>query len=282
LPSSWNSTNSILPHPDYIEIVTTLNEMLNTLLDETQKHIEAINNQPALAIHEIRKNTKFMRALIRLDAPSPLAQTLKMISRTIAPYRDAQVNMATYTTLTSIPNSHQYPQLFDSLTANPLFSNPQPDIRTVEKLIASMIELRDELLGFTFEPDSTTIHSVLKKSFKRGAKYMKLAQIDPTSENLHSWRKKTKRLWYQLRFLDNEANQAPAHPKSQCDRLGKMLGEIHDLDVFALLLNRGEHSNLLETVENRRSSLVDDSFESGDILYIAGRRNFGQILEAIV
>ena len=98
-------------------------------------------------------------------------------------------------------------------------------------------------------------------------------------EDLHTWRKKTKRLWYQLRFRFGDLIDDLNHPLNLSDQLGQLLGEIHDSDVFELLLAARSNLNLHQLINSRRSELLLQAFDLGDRLYIQGQPIFSQLLQ---
>ena len=73
----------------------------------------------------------------------------------------------------------------------------------------------------------------VQKTYQRGRRTLKAAIAKPSIERLHTFRKRTKELWYQLRIL------RPLHPgvfkelNDELKTIGEYLGQVHDLAFVA-------------------------------------------------
>jgi len=266
---------------DYIQLMNHLNNSLENLFSHTLDVIPKLDSQPALAVHELRKQTKFMRALLLLNqaAPTPLKQLLKSLSALLAPYRDAQVNVDTYKFLTENAPTLQDSDFENWLSKSPYYldSTPIPELRkNIETLLTELVPVMGKLPD---PPMAASILDSIDASFELASKSMIQVKIDSNMEDLHTWRKKTKSLWYQLRFLFGDNIEDFNHPLNLSDQLGQLLGDIHDSDVFDLLLTIDPASNLREVVSKRRSELLQEAFKTGEELYVEGRPYFNQLLQ---
>ncbi len=91
--------------------------------------------------------------------------------------------------------------------------------------------------------------------------------MDPGSEAVHTWRKKTKRLWYQLRFIFGDELEQTDHPLILSDLLGKILGEIHDLDVLMTLFPSQSNPGLYDFILKKREQLLKQAISQGEELH---------------
>ena len=258
-----------------------LNICLRDRLSEALNALPDLDLQVALTIHELRKQTKFIRALLLLHqaVPPELNQSLKMLSALLAPYRDAQVNLDTYKLLTDNAPALQDAGLEISLRSNPFFLDSAPTLSLKENIELQFTELSLAMLQIPVAPGQKAIFDVIQGSYESGSTAMHQVRQNSNMEDLHTWRKKTKRLWYQLRFLFGDLIDDLNHPLNLSDQLGQLLGEIHDSDVFELLLAARSNLNLHQLINSRRSELLLQAFDLGDRLYIQGQPIFSQLLQ---
>ena len=115
---------------------------------------------------------------------------------------------------------------------------------------------------------------------------MRRAQEEPTSANLHDWRKRVKDLWHAEQIL------RPASPKKmkklakRTHGLAALLGDDHDLAELRHYVashrgcfnDRAAQVALIAVIDRRRKVLQDEAFIVGPKLY---RRSPGQFVKAI-
>ena len=233
------------------------NRLISTLQKQTEKvayFCGAENVSPNLAVHEIRKCFKRVRALIHFydENPDEFAQNY------------GQQFSAWGTFLSPIRESFVNTQIFEKSAAGDILI-PERKIRTVRELLS---EKNRELLNKEFtqgdglsvirsfvsdfegklkslEPGWPTVkqlYTQLSVSFLNSYQIYGQAQVEPGAEINHTLRKKLKRLWYQLDFVKF---QHPRYFKLKSDQLNKIteqLGEDHDLYVFLDALKTDEYN----------------------------------------
>ncbi|MCF6239502.1 MAG: CHAD domain-containing protein, partial [Candidatus Marinimicrobia bacterium] len=193
--------------------------------------------------------------------------------------RDAQVSLDTYQAIVSVNNSDRDTVFEDFLRQNQFLKQGFPEKSDLDK-IQTYIEDCRSLLNSTpskLAPDQILMS--IETSYQLGNQALKRAQGDPSSELVHAWRKKTKRLWYQLRWMFGDDLDNPNHPVLQSNVLGKSLGEIHDLDVLRILLDIDHPLQL--RIQKLRQVLLTRAFEMGFELYIYQRTNFHHSLNQL-
>jgi CHAD domain-containing protein len=130
-------------------------------------------------------------------------------------------------------------------------------------------------------PNVSELESVrrgMTQIFKKGRRAFARAQRDPTTENLHEWRKQAKYLLYQTELLQVPAGSKLRKVRRHSKKLGERLGDDHDLAVLQGKLEEFFNRGLLPTngsaraIFNRqmdrwRQKLQKRSFKRGKRLY---------------
>ncbi|HKI88687.1 MAG TPA: CHAD domain-containing protein [Draconibacterium sp.] len=223
------------------------NRLISAFGKQTEKIIyfcAAENVSPNLAVHEIRKSFKRIRALLKFYDENPeefsqmYGQQFSEWGRFLAPVRESFVNI----------------QIFERLAAGDILI-PERKLRATRELLLekNRMLLERELIngnGFSvirariddFEqrldllennwPSVKQFYMQLTVSFSDGYQIYGQVLLEPDAKINHSLRKKLKRLWYQLDFIKF---MHPRYFKLKSDQLNKIteqLGEDHDLFVF--------------------------------------------------
>jgi CHAD domain-containing protein len=169
-------------------------------------------------------------------------------------------------------------QALDSLKADDaLLGAVQTDIEAA----------RTRAAAWTFESDGfQALAPGLRRIYRRGRRAMHRAQADPTSENLHEWRKRVKDLWHAEQIL---RPAAPKRMKKLAERthgLADLLGDDHDLAELVLYTarypdcfdNAAARTALLAVIERRRSELQRRAFAVGAKLYDRSPKRFVKVI----
>jgi hypothetical protein len=235
-----------------------------------------LDQNPFARVHEARKGIKKLRALLRLvrrrldDRQYKKQMTqLREMARTLAPVRDAGVQQQT---LRKFHRSFRRRLAERALARWENFSaernNEQFEVLTKYRKgwaarCASVLDGVEEwhLKGFA----SQHLRPGLKKSLKRFAKGYQKARRSPTVAALHEWRKRTKNLFFQLKFF----NQRPKSVKrlaSRLNELGETLGDDHDLALLertARQLDPRLWQGIQQVTRKRRAKLQQSAFKLG-------------------
>ena len=138
--------------------------------------------------------------------------------------------------------------------------------------------------------DDDTLVAGAARAYARGREAFAAARQDPSPERLHDWRKRVKDLWYRQRLL---ADAWPGPVKAfadECDRLGELLGDDHDLAVLAALLSAADAdaeaappsvnvNRMLELIAARRDQLKDEAFALGRHVYAEKPKAFARRMD---
>ena len=77
----------------------------------------------------------------------------------------------------------------------------------------------------------------MQTTYKRGRQMLKAAIKDTNTKNLHTFRKRVKELWYQLRLLHPLAPGVFQELNDELKTIGEYLGQVHDLSFVAQRLS---------------------------------------------
>lgn len=200
---------------------------------------------PNLAVHEIRKSIKRIRALLHFyngynkeNQYAKFSAGLGHLNTYLAPLRESYVNLMIFERITAgtklIPE-RKLKTVRDILTEKNktiVTGKFYTEIRykAIQDHINSL-ELQLKLTENDFPAPRQMMNQLMGSFFKSHSVYHRLDSLtDP--ELMHDLRKKMKRLWYQVDFL---RFMHPRYFKMQSDRLNSIteqLGEDHDLFVF--------------------------------------------------
>lgn len=233
-------------------------------------------------VHETRKHLKKARSALRLvrgeidrDVWKREDRCLGKVGQLISEVRDAEVRLQTVRQLREFARGKRRSfEETEELLAFELdsflaaFSGwPQE----AEKRLCQVLErIRDWPLE---KLSCKRLRGNVQRTYKRGRKALKRA-IDKTSaENLHTFRKCEKDLWYQLRLL---RPLAPAMFKELNDELktiGQYLGQVHDLAFVGQRLSsigparKQGHRILNALIESRTDELQYTAIALGERFY---------------
>jgi len=203
--------------------------------------IEPLNRSARFeAVHDIRKEIKKLRAVLRLvragigkDAYEAHTNALRKAADSLTALRDAEVKLSAFDDL--VKQNERNGRSFLKIKAA-LRKNCRTEEDRVFKggSIASVKGIlcheKDEMNGLKIKSKGwKAIAPGLKKIYGRGREAFEAAERESSPENFHQWRKRVKDLGHQLRLL------CPAHPRkfrartNDLDKLGELLGDEHDL-----------------------------------------------------
>lgn len=214
------------------------------LLSTSRDHIASGRLPRDQLVHELRKNVKKARALLRLVRPgmkdfAAENAALRDAARLIAPLRDADVLAATFDKVagdlalpaqttsslrTRLPGRGTGPVDTDALLAG--------HDTAIAAIAARIRHWKIEGKGFD------ALEAGLERSWTSAQKAMKVALKSPDAAALHLWRKRVKDHWYHARLLAPVWPEMMAHHIAAADALGETLGDARDLAALAEALTQ--------------------------------------------
>jgi CHAD domain-containing protein len=215
--------------------------------------------QPDIATHEIRKNTKRIRAVYRLFKEATGKESyhlgqdhIRTISRLLAPHR---LSKAYCDCLSEILLDKRHP--VDPMVGGKLLHQLETDHQLltneiVEKghlfseVIILLTKERDRVEKVPLsEFDFTMLANGIKNSYVDGRNKLDLALNQNTTENLHELRKTVKSLWNQLILIRPVWSSMLGLNIHYLDVLAEKLGKDHDLsELFQYLAIQGENTGI--------------------------------------
>ena len=131
---------------------------------------------------------------------------------------------------------------------------------------------------------SQQLRKCVRKTYKRGRKALKVAIEKTSTKNLHTFRKRAKELWYQLRILQSLAPAVFRELNDELKTIGQYLGQIHDLAFVAERLasmgsKRKEGDRIFNAlIDSREKDLERTAIALGERFYAECPRQFARRL----
>jgi CHAD domain-containing protein len=252
------------------------------------------------SIHAARKDLKKLRAVVRL-VRAELGDDLyraengryRDAGRLLGRSRDAEVKVET---LDALRERYVADLPLDLIAAwlialegerdeiGERFSREQGESALAEAR-AAIEGGQEEIPRWPLDVDSwQLVEPGLLRTYRCGRRAMKSACAEPTGENVHEWRKRTKDLWYQLRVVRDAWRPVLDETADQAHELADLLGDHHDLTVLADdLAGReltGNRDAVTGVIESRQEGLLEEAAELGARLFAEKPKAFGRRLES--
>jgi CHAD domain-containing protein len=247
-----------------------IRRVLNGQFDLT---IEALaQSDSEEGVHEARKSLKRLRALIRLlrvelgdDRYARVNAGLRDAGRSLAAVRDAAAIARVLETLVgdhADVSATEVGRACERLRAAQARAEPGTDAEaTVERLNT----IRRELAEFPIRDELDPLLAGLRRSLHRGRRAARAAREQPTTEQLHAWRKRVKDLRHDAELLRDADPKRLRSIRAQARELADVLGEDHDLGLLSRVA--ADCPTLVAQIARRRAALRARAFELGQELY---------------
>jgi CHAD domain-containing protein len=253
--------------------------LVRIAIGQVDSAIENLENGSEGAVHAARKSFKRLRAVLRL-ARDQLGEEvyrrenrgLRDLGRQLSGARDSEVLLET---LDSVTGACPAPAgLRESLAGEHALAAQQLGTHSA---LRELHELRDRIACWPLESDEIeNLKPGFRRIYRRARRAYSRAQRDPTVENLHELRKRTKDVWYSAQVL------RPASPKRMkrlarsAHELSDLIGQEHDL---AILAERVQGDPLAAAIERRREELLTELLPLGRRLYRKRPRKVARALD---
>jgi len=271
------------------------------LLTDGRPHAEA------RTVHEIRKALKRLRALLRLlehelgsKAYARESEALRAIAGRLSGARDAQVMLSTLDALMErhprkLGRNGGVRRLRKRLRAEHTLMQRRTlgDPGTRAALLAELqaLRLRVEAWSLPQRPGMQLVQHDLRRVYGQGRRRYRrvLRGTGEQMVTMHRWRKRVKDLRYAGEMLAGEGSPERLHKLGhRADSLGELLGEDHDLALFAQHLRAGARKHgsrtwrtrrktrrlLLAAIAKRRRKLRKRALRDGAKLYSRSPKRF--------
>ncbi|NBC47390.1 MAG: CHAD domain-containing protein [Gammaproteobacteria bacterium] len=263
------------------------------LIDHAIAQIDGAGSDADEAVHEVRKDCKKLRGLLRLLRPAAPAlykrenAAFREAAAVLSVLRDAEAALETYDALIEHFQANLEPEpllpLREGLEAHKAATAAAGRDLTEQlgETRSLLWEARERVPDWELPAEAaddagwSLLGPGLRKTYRRGRRAMRQAYAEPGVAVFHEWRKRAKYLRYQVRLL------RPAWPHllkplhQEVKRLGDWLGDDHDLAVLEQVLHEAEALSpandpeqiLLALAAQRSTQLRDDAYWLGRRLY---------------
>jgi CHAD domain-containing protein len=237
------------------------------------------DSSPEEAVHEARKDMKKLRAVVRLvrdEIGDNVYQRenacFRDAGQELSGIRDADVMLATLAKLEEEIPEAAVGDLRQALEAHKLRTAAGTGGQASVQVVEILTTARRRIGRWPLDEDGfEAVAGGIERIYRRGRKDFRNASAEPTTENLHEWRKRVKDLWYHLTILRTAWPPVMDALADEAHALSEHVGEDHDLAV--LLLWAAEHgppasaAAIAGPVDRRRAELQAGAFELGARLY---------------
>lgn len=257
--------------------------------------LERTNALPgAKDVHELRKETKKLRGLLRLVKPrfkrfSHADAVLRRGASQLAPLREAEVNLATFDKLLPALADPDAAASIRALLAADVERQRDPHLlaEATGALRGALAQVREDIDGWKIGGKGfDALGEGLGETWRRSQRGLKSAgrsfNREFEAKPFHDWRRSVKHHWYQARLLQPLWPEMMTAHIAAADALGEFLGDHNDLDVLAARL-AGE---LPDDLAQPAATVIDAALErrrqlAGQALAL-GRRFLADPPEALV
>ena len=215
-------------------------------LDKALEHLACQDGKRDKHIHEARKATKRLRALVRLvrrdlgDEVFALEnQCYRDAGQRLSGLRDATVLVETLDRLVKslgkdVPKS-RFARVRTWLVErrDQAYGQATSSDRAVQEVVADLVQARERLEHWNLQHQGWGgVRVGLQRIYARGRSDFAGAYALPSDEAFHDWRKQAKYLWYHTQILENIWPSVMQALVGELDQLGELLGQDHDLAVL--------------------------------------------------
>jgi CHAD domain-containing protein len=241
------------------------------------------------AVHEFRKTTKKLRALLRLLTGAlpwgerhQWMQLLRLSAARLAENRDRFVleqNLRlAYQEL--VPDADLSARPWSNLSALEQVQNHADHPLDSAQLRTMRIELnqvaRQMLQSPQLEVDCSVLLQGAVHGYRRGRRLLREVSHRPTVQGLHDLRKRVKDQLYQVRLLSELSHKALRLQAVEFDQLAELLGEHHDLANLQRAIDASratyrvivELNGLSDWTKKRLATLEQDAIRLARHLYV--------------
>lgn len=268
-------------------------EQLNQAIHEL-KHSE---QDPHLAIHEVRKQFKKLRGLICLvrfglgGKYSRLNRWYRDAGRGLSRVRDAESMLESLQKLKERDSDSVYQETF-AYFENRFLARKQQVVREWMDLDSELNKLSEHLTTANRSTENwkikgkaeKVIFNGLQKNYQRGAEALKKLHQNPDDELFHECRKRSKYLLYHMRLFSGIWEPVLAACIEELDQLNDLLGDDHDLAVMTQLVtseaeafdSSGKIDQLQALIRQQRKELQLRFYKLADRIYAEKPKAFAR------
>jgi CHAD domain-containing protein len=194
-------------------------------------------------VHDVRTRLKRSRAAIELcgaqigRSASKTDKKLRNLGRRLARPRDNTVQAHTFRILGTRLSRELPAGLLERMRDVGEQMARDTDAKSVEKELRrtarALKRLRRRLGSWRIPHGRRAIGKGVTRTYKKARRALAAVHADPTPERFHDWRKRVKLLSNELKIVGRAVPELATRYALKVEKLGEILGQIHDLDCAA-------------------------------------------------
>ena len=253
----------------------------------------AKQNGKGSPVHETRKHLKKARSALRLASGEIERKiwkredrSLQKVGRLISEVRDAEVRLQTVRQLREFARGKKRSfRETEELLAFELDSFLAAFSEWPEEAKQRLTQILDRVQAWPLDDlRGKQLRKCVQKTYRRGRRALEAAIEKTSTKNLHTFRKRAKELWYQLRILRPLAPAVFQELNDELKTIGQYLGQVHDLAFVAERLSsiglvRKQGDRILNAlIDSREKELERTAIALGERFYAESPRQFARRL----
>ena len=226
-------------------VAKELSRVARRELDDTAEELDS-SKRKGPAVHEARKSTKKVRAVLRLVRDGMgrdyrrANRRLRKISRALSALRDVDALTATVQSL-----HRRYPAIFTDEIQRDVVRVVSARQRVVRRELSGRVRAARRVLEATRESvprdvrhagHRSVVHRGLVDGYRLARRALQPLALDAPASEFHAWRRRTKNHWYHMRLFE-QRHQTAAKRVVSLKQLQRWLGGAHDLELLRLALD---------------------------------------------
>jgi CHAD domain-containing protein len=242
-------------------------------------------------VHETRKHLKKARSALSLaaaeidpDVWKREDRCLRKVGQLISEVRDAEVRLQTVRQLREFARGKKRSfRETEELLAFELDSFLAAFSEWPEEAKQRLSQALDRIRAWPLDDLSCKqLRKCVQKTYKQGRKALEAAIAKTSTRNLHTFRKRAKELWYQLRILRPLAPAVFRELNDELRTIGQYLGQGHDLAFVAERLSsigsaRKHGERILNAlIDSREKEIERTAIALGERFYAERPRQFAR------
>ena len=261
-------------------------------IDGAVELLERARRNPEESVHELRKQFKKIRSVVRL-ARDELGEkvfarenaTLRKLGRRLSPARDASVRAATAKKLKKLPSPIEKHLLAKRRSALARLRRGS----AFDAIARELEDMKTRVGSWPIRKDGfAALEPGLRRSYRQGRKAEAEAYAARTDETFHEWRKRAKDLRYHVELLEKVWPDTLGDLGQTLHDLTDRLGDDHDLGELRRTLRSSKPltssvpgmPSLVKRIDARRDKLQRAARPLGDRIYSEKARAFTRRIES--
>jgi len=248
-------------------------------------------------VHDVRtrlKRSRAVLALIRADGGEQVRRDdrrLRDVARVLSRPRDLAVQAHTFRLLGTRLQSEVPPRLVAGLSSveRRVRRGLRPDEveRDLRRAARMLRRVRRRLGSWHLAHGRRAISGGITRMYRKARAGLEAVRAEPSPERFHDWRKQVKALSNQLRLIRRAIPELTTTLMPKIDRLGELLGEVHDLhcayataEMHPRSFGRAEDGLVvLSAVEERRAALESEALALADTVFSGRARDVRALIK---